>query len=117
MNSHRRLWVWQVAGDLVVATYALTKALPDSERYILVPQLKRAAWSVQNNIAEGNARLGKAERRHFFDMSLSSLGEVDSMAQTLPRVHRVGSEHLDSIESCRRQITSGLFAMIRRGRS
>lgn len=116
MNSHRQLMVWQVAGDLVVAIYALGKALPVGERYIVEPQLKRAAWSVQNNIAEGNARLGKAERRRFFDISLSSLAEVDSMLGTLPRVYPTTTDHIDLIEKQRRQITSGLFGMIRKGR-
>lgn len=116
MDSHRRLGVWRIAGDLIVAAYDLTKSLPDTERFIAIPQLKRAAWSVQNNIAEGNARLGRAERRHFFDMSLSSLAEVDSMVQTLPRVHQVDDSYGTQIEIYRRQITSGLFAMIRKGR-
>lgn len=59
MNLHRRLEVWNMAGELIRLVYQLTKSLPKDERFVATPQLRRAAWSIQNNIAEGNARLGR----------------------------------------------------------
>jgi four helix bundle protein len=87
MDTHRHLRVWRDARRLVSATYRLTKLLPADERYVVVPQLRRAAWSVQDNIAEGNAKLGRREMRRFFDASIGSLAEIDSMVITLPDLY------------------------------
>jgi hypothetical protein len=49
MNGHRKLAIWQFAGDLIDAVYGIAKALPPDERYKAGPHLRRAAWSVRNN--------------------------------------------------------------------
>ncbi len=74
------------------------------------------SWSVQNNIAEGNARRGRADRHRLFNVALSSLAEVDSMLATIPVLYSVDQSVLDSVEVLRRQITAGVLAMIKRGR-
>lgn len=116
MNGHRRLWVWQRAGDLLVLCYDLSRSLPAEERFVVTPQLRRAAWSVQNNIAEGHARLGRREQRHFFDISLSSLAEVDSIIGSLARLHELDPTMVKQAEQLRREITAGLFTFLRRPR-
>ena len=47
--------------ELVVEVYRLTEALPDTEKYNLVSQMRRAAVSIPANIAEGAARNTKKE--------------------------------------------------------
>jgi len=59
MDGHTKLPLWQAARRLVGEIYALTRELPAEERFVAVAQLRRAAWSVSNNIAEGNARRGR----------------------------------------------------------
>jgi len=44
----------------------------------LSDQLKRAMASVVLNLAEGNARMSKQERRRFFEVSRASLAEVSA---------------------------------------
>lgn len=46
-------------------------------------QLKRAAISAMNNIAEGFGRFGEGERIHFLTISQSSTIEVKSMTYVL----------------------------------
>src|SRR5688572_7076412 len=104
MNGHRKLHVWQLARRLVGRVYRLTRALPADERFVVIPQLRRAAWSVPNNIAEGNAKLGRGERRKFFDCALGSLGEIDSMVAVLPDVHNVDEQACREIDELRREI-------------
>ncbi len=117
MDTHRRLPVWRLARQLVGSTYEFTRNLPRDERYLTVFQLRRAAWSVQNNIAEGNAKLGPREMRRFFDIALGSLAEIDSMVVTLPDVYTVDSQSAGAIDRLRQEITRGIFGILRsRGR-
>ena len=56
IKSFQELIVWQKAMDLVEQVYLLTKALPTTEIYALISQMRRAAVSIPSNIAEGQAR-------------------------------------------------------------
>lgn len=45
--------IWQKAYDLVMKIYIITKDYPSDEKYGLVSDMRRAANSISNNIAEG----------------------------------------------------------------
>ena len=113
MNRHRQLPVWQDARALVVLAYRITRALPSEERMIVTPQLRRAAWSVLNNLTEGNAKLGRAERRRFLDIAIGSLAETDSMLGVIPDLYPVDPAILHEFEALRMKINHALFHMLR----
>ena len=56
IRSHRDLDVWQLAMQLAHLAYDCTTFFPPIERYVLLPQVRRAALSVPGNIAEGRGR-------------------------------------------------------------
>ncbi len=56
--------------------YYLTKDYPDSEKFGIVSQLRRAVISVCSNIAEGSSRKSKKEQSHFYNVAFSSLMET-----------------------------------------
>jgi four helix bundle protein len=114
MNRHRTLPLWQAARRLVLEIYAVTRTLPSEEQFVVVPQLRRSAWSVANNIAEGNARRGRGELRQFFNVAIGSLAEVDGMVDVLPDLYPVDRSALETIEALRQEITRGLFGILRR---
>lgn len=60
-GSFKNLIVWQRAVDLSLAIYKLTAGFPESERFGLSNQLRRASVSVASNIAEGYGRSTKGE--------------------------------------------------------
>jgi four helix bundle protein len=113
MNTHHRLEVWQHSRKLVRLVYQLTTSLPSSERFVAVPQLRRAAWSVHNNIAEGNAKLGRPELRRFFDMAIGSLAEIDAMVTTLGDLYELDQRLVAEIQDLRHSINGRLFAMLK----
>ncbi|HEV2177415.1 MAG TPA: four helix bundle protein [Terriglobia bacterium] len=78
IRSYRDLVVWQKGIALARAVYRLTAAFPDSEKFGLVSQMRRAAVSVPSNIAEGQARRGKREFLQFLSHAGGSLAEVDT---------------------------------------
>lgn len=70
------LEIWQDARKFAHMIYNLTKQFPSDERFGLTDQLRRAAVSVALNIAEGTNRSTDKDRRHFFQMSITSVDEV-----------------------------------------
>ena len=70
------LLVWQKAIDLSVNIYDLTKSFPTDEKYGLSAQLRRSGLSVPSNIAEGEGRLTRGERRQALSQARGSLYEV-----------------------------------------
>ncbi len=77
-RKHRDLLVWQQAIALVTTVYRLTASFPDSERFGLIAQMRRAAVSVPSNIAEGAARNTSKEYLHFLGIARGSLSELDT---------------------------------------
>lgn len=77
-RKHRDLRVWQEAIALVKSVYQLTATFPDSERFGLTAQMRRAAISVPSNIAEGVARNSRKEFLHFLGIARGSLSELDT---------------------------------------
>jgi four helix bundle protein len=55
---------------------ALAKSFPPEEKYILLPQIKRASRSVTNNISEGYGRFSYTDTRHFFIQARGSVTET-----------------------------------------
>ena len=78
MGDFQKLDVWKEAHKLTLEIYKLTTKLPKSELFILVSQIRRAALSVESNIAEGEGRFGKADKLKFFVDSRASIKEVQT---------------------------------------
>ncbi|MBR4757658.1 MAG: four helix bundle protein [Bacteroidaceae bacterium] len=66
---------WQKAYDFVLLTYKLTRNFPDSEKYGLTSQFRRAAVSIAANIAEGYKKLSKADKLRLMNVAQGSLEE------------------------------------------
>lgn len=77
-ESFKNLAVWQRAIELTVAVYKLTAMFPDSERFGLINQLRRASVSVASNIAEGYGRSTKGEYVLFLGHARGSNSEVET---------------------------------------
>ena len=54
-----KLEVWHDAKNLAVLVYQMTDSLPNTEKFGLVNQIRRAIISVSSNIAEGSSRSTK----------------------------------------------------------
>ena len=56
--------------------YAVTRKLPDFEKYELASQIRRASVSLTNNIAEGHGRYHYLEQLKFLFQARGSLQEL-----------------------------------------
>lgn len=60
--SYKNLDVYQEAKRFVIDVYKLLNDYPDSEKFALCNQIRRAAISVTSNIAEGVSRMSNKEK-------------------------------------------------------
>ena len=74
-KSFEDLIVWQKAHELVLWVYRLSNNFPKTETYALTSQIRRAAFSIPANIAEGFKKKGKADKVRFFNIAQGSLEE------------------------------------------
>ena len=68
--------LYQAARGFRRQIYDLLPQLPRDEKYCLVPQMRRAAISITNNIAEGHGRWHYQENMQFCRMARGSLEEI-----------------------------------------
>jgi four helix bundle protein len=71
----QRVIAWQKAHDFVLSVYSITRQFPDDERFGLTSQFRRAAVSIEANIAEGYKKLSKTDKLRFFNIAQGSLEE------------------------------------------
>lgn len=88
-GSYRELIVWQKAMALAEVAYAVTRALPEAERFGLVQQIQRSAVSIPSNIAEGHERRSRADYRRFIAIDCGSLAELETQLLLARRLYRL----------------------------
>ena len=116
------LEVYQVAREFRKAMYRVAKRLPEEEKFGLASQVRRAAVSLTNNIAEGHGRFHFLEQIKFMlqargsleellddlnvceDEQYLPLAEIEKLKQDGWRVHKLINDY---IRFLRTRITEG----------
>lgn len=76
MQDFRNLEVWKRAHQLTLDAYRITETFPRSETFGLSSQIRRAAYSIPTNLAEGCGRT-QAEFARFIQIALGSACELE----------------------------------------
>lgn len=74
--SFEKLEVWIESKEFSKLIYSITTRFPDSEKFGLISQLRRASISIASNIAEGSARKSYKDKAHFTTIAFGSAVEV-----------------------------------------
>jgi len=74
LQGHRDLKVFQLAFELAMEIFAVSRNFPREERYSLTDQIRRSSRSVAANIAEGY------RKRQYPNMFASKLADADAEA-------------------------------------
>jgi|SRR6185437_2862162 len=92
------LQVYQKAVDFADKVASYTESFPRGY-YFLVDQLNRAALSIATNIAEGNGRFTKADRKNFFIIARGSVQECVPLLEVAQRRGFIAASDHASLKS------------------
>lgn len=110
VNSFRDLIVWRKSMQLVTIIYKLSANFPDTEKFGLTNQIRRASVSVPSNIAEGFGRNATGDYVRFLQIASGSLYELQTqleIAENLTFLTRTQSAEADSLAiECEKMLSS-----------
>ena len=110
--SFEKLHVYQKAIDYADRVCELTEQFARGYGF-LVDQLNRAALSIAANIAEGNGRFTKADRRNFFGIARGSAQECVPLLELARRRKLLTAEQHDRIKADLEEIAWMLAGLIK----
>ena len=77
MQDFKKLSVWQKSYGVTLEVFRCTKRFPFEERFGLTSQTRRAAMSIEANIAEGCGRGTKPDFARFLQQAMGSASELE----------------------------------------
>lgn len=112
MKDYQELIVWQKAMDLVAEIYRIVRLLPQTERYAIADQMRRAAVSIPSNIAEGFGRSTSKEYARFLSIARGSKYELDTQLLICIRIEYLQKKDVQYALSLSEEIGKMLNVMI-----
>jgi four helix bundle protein len=113
MRDYTKIKAWQLADDLTVAVYRVSKTFPREEIYALASQLRRAAYSVPANIVEGASRKTKKDYLHFLYIARGSLNEARYFLHLAKRLGYLTDEDESTLAAQAEETSRTLTGLIR----
>ncbi len=113
-ENYRDLIAWQKAMGLAVSVYRCTRLFPRDEIYSLTSQMRRAAVSVQSNIAEGKGRHSQKELVQFLYHARGSLLELETQLSIAHDLEYMDLQVFRSLESQTKELGRILNGLINR---
>jgi len=106
--NHKNLEIWKKRKELVKEVYRITNGYPIEEKFGLVSQMRKAVVSIMSNLSEGAARKSENERNRFYEISRSSLVELDTQVEI-----SIELKYLDIEETTKTAVSANeVFAML-----
>ncbi|MGA2865234.1 MAG: four helix bundle protein [Verrucomicrobiota bacterium] len=113
MRDYTKIEAWKLADDLTVAVYSCTRSFPREELYGLTSQIRRAAYSVPANIAEGSSRESKRDYLHFLYIARGSLTETQYFIHLARRLGYLSEADAEQLHAQTKSTFACLHGLIR----
>lgn len=98
IQNFKDLKAWQEGHVAVLMIYKQSKLFPESERFGLTNQIRRAAVSITSNIAEGFSRRGSKDKSHFYTIAHGSVTECQSQLLIARDLGYLSAAEYDRVE-------------------
>ena len=113
VKTYRDLDTWQVGMDVVEYTYRLTNLLPDSEKFGLCSQMRRASISIPSNVAESHGRGLVRGCLYFLSVSIGSTAELDTQLEAARRLQFVTVDQASDLQTSIDRVRQLLYGLRR----
>lgn len=116
IENFEDLECWKSARVLVKMVFEASISGPLARDFDTRSQIRRAALSAMNNIAEGFARFNSQESIYFYNIAQGSASEVYSMTYVLSDLNYLSNEEIGSLAQKAveaRNLTVGLIRYLR----
>lgn len=112
IESFKQLTVWQRSIEVIKEVYRITALLPESEKFGLISQMRRAAISVPANIAEGKKRKTKKDFMQFLRIANRSAAELETLLIITKEIY----PNIDSVKALQllEEVQKMLITLIKR---
>lgn len=77
-HKFKELQIWKRSRLFCSKIYDITSKFPDSEKFGLTNQLRRASVSIPSNIAEGSSRKSNKDFLRFLQIAIGSAYEIET---------------------------------------
>ena len=111
MKRLKELIVYQKAKDLVKSVYKVLDTFPESERFALCNQIRRAVVSIPSNIAEGMGRVSDKDQAHFLNIAYGSVMETYAQLDIAHDLGYVNDETFNKLESDLEEVSKIISVM------
>lgn len=112
MKDFKRLFVWQKGFQLFTGSHKFCRKLPPEEKYELGSQLRRAAFSIPANIAEGSAKATNPHKKTYLDNSLGSAYEVETALLAIIELYPIHKNECEIYLGICMEVQKMLIALI-----
>src|SRR5690554_5136655 len=77
MRDFKKYDIWKLSHQLTLQIYSVTAKFPAKEKFQIISQMQRAAYSIPSNISEGCGRHSDKEFNRFLQIALGSAHELE----------------------------------------
>ena len=95
MHRFKNLEIWKLGREFCSDIYSVTSQFPDTEKFGIINQLRRAAISVPSNIAEGEIETQLLISQ---DLGFAEKSEVDSLLRKLDSILKMTSKFKSTLD-------------------
>jgi four helix bundle protein len=116
-KRHEGLQSWVACHQLVLAVYRATTQWPSDERFGMISQARRSAYSAPANIAEGAAKRGHKDFARYLNNALGSLAELSyflMLARDLGYLSPAAWGEMEAMRDHAGRLTWGLYRSLTR---
>jgi four helix bundle protein len=107
-RDYKKIIAWERGHELTLSVYRETKSFPAEERFGLISQLRRAAYGLPSNIAEGSGRDSKRDYLRFLFIAAGSLRETEYF---LLLARDLGYINAPQFAECTEQVNASFAAL------